>query len=60
MTRRAVDALFLAMFALTDIRAILRKSAPDHHLDETEREEVRRLIAQVRQQVSHLEEDLAS
>ena len=59
MTRRAVDALFLAMFALTDIRAILRKSAPDHRLDETEKEEVRRLIAQVRQQVSHLEEDLA-
>ncbi|HZD42430.1 MAG TPA: hypothetical protein VE134_05295 [Methanomicrobiales archaeon] len=60
MTRRAVDALFLAMFALTDIRAILRTSAPDHRLDETEKEEVRRLIAQVRQQVSHLEEDLAS
>ncbi|MDI6720420.1 MAG: hypothetical protein QMD46_12490 [Methanomicrobiales archaeon] len=58
MTKRAVDAVFLALFALTDLRAMLRKTAPDHRLDPQQQQEARALIAQVRGQLERLEEDL--
>ena len=58
MSRRAVDAVFQGLFALTDIRVVLRRTAPLHRLSEEDRRAVVRSIADLRQQVGILEEEL--
>jgi hypothetical protein len=58
MSRRAVDAVFQGLFTLTDIRAILRRTAPSHELTGEEREEVGRSLADLRRQIGILEEEL--
>ncbi len=58
LSRRAVDALFHAIFALTDIRSILRSTAPSHELGGSEREKVHALLQQVEREVCVLKEEL--
>jgi hypothetical protein len=58
MSRRAVDAVFRGLFTLTDIRAVLRSTAPSHDLSGEEREAVRRGLADLREQLGILEEEL--
>jgi hypothetical protein len=58
MSRRAVDAVFRGLFTLTDIRAILRTTAPSHKLTGEEREAVRKSLADLKEQVGILEEEL--
>jgi len=58
MSRRAVDAVFQGLFTLTDIRVVLRRTAPLHRLSEEDRRAVVRSIADLRQQVGILEEEL--
>ncbi|MDI6866678.1 hypothetical protein [Methanoculleus sp.] len=58
MSKRAVDAVFQALFLLSDIRFLLRETAPDHELDEGERERAATILEKVRRQVTILEEEL--
>jgi hypothetical protein len=58
MSRRAVDAVFQGLFTLTDIRVVLRRTAPLHGLSPEDREAVRGHLADLREQVGILEEEL--
>lgn len=58
MSRRGVDAMFQAFFLLTDIRALFRLTAPDHQLDETQKEEAAKVIEKLKKQVGILEEEV--
>ncbi|MDD1664581.1 MAG: hypothetical protein LUQ32_04445 [Methanomicrobiales archaeon] len=58
MSRRAVDAVFLGLFTLTDIRVVLRRTAPLHNLSDDDRATVLKSIEELRQQVGILEEEL--
>jgi hypothetical protein len=58
MSRRAVDAVFQGLFTLTDIRAVLRRTAPLHGLSEDDRRSVLQSLADLRQQIGILEEEL--
>ena len=58
MSRRAVDAVFQGLFTLTDIRVILRRTAPLHELSGEDREAVRKSLEDLKEQVRILEEEL--
>lgn len=58
MSQRAVDALFQAFFLLTDIRALLRESAPQHDLSEEEKALAAKKLEKIRKQISILEQEL--
>jgi hypothetical protein len=58
MSKRAIDAVFESFFILTDIRVMLRETAPRHDLDESQREKVRSLLDNLEKHVSVLREDL--
>ena len=58
MSRRAVDAVFQGLFSLTDIRVILRRNAPLHELSGEDREEVRKGLADLKEQIGILEKEL--
>jgi hypothetical protein len=46
------------MFSLTDIRALLRETAPSHELDSAERSRAERLLQDLEQQVALLKQEL--
>jgi len=58
MSRRAVDAVFQGLFTLTDIRVVLRRTAPLHNLSDDDRRSVLKSLAELREQVGILEEEL--
>ncbi len=58
MSKRAVDSVFRAMFLLTDIRVILRDTAPVHELDESQRAAVTRTLAELEEQVKVIREEM--
>ena len=58
VSKAAIVALFKAKFILSDIRVILRKTAPHHRLGPGEREEVESLIAGLEKQVGVLKREL--
>lgn len=58
MSQRAADAVFQALFSLTDIRQILRKTAPDHQLDEEQKQKTAKALASVKKQIGIIEEEL--
>ncbi|MEN6611474.1 MAG: hypothetical protein ABFC24_11575 [Methanoregulaceae archaeon] len=58
MSRRAADSVFQAMFVLTDLRVILRATAPTHELDPGQRNEAERLIRDLEEQVAILRKEL--
>jgi hypothetical protein len=58
LSQRAVDAVFQAMFLLTDIRALLRETAPDHLLDDEQKQQAARTLEKVQKQISILEKEL--
>ncbi len=58
MSRRAVDSVFQAMFILTDLRVMLRSTAPSHNLDPAQKEEADRLIRTLEQQISAIREEM--
>jgi len=59
VSRRAIDALFDSFFLLTDIRVLLRETAPRHTLDERQKEKVRSLLDALEQRIAVLREELA-
>lgn len=58
MSKRAVDTVFQAMFALTDLRVLLRETAPSHELDAEQRTRVATLLMDLESQVKILREEL--
>ena len=46
-----VDALFDALFALTDLRALLRETAPFHKLNEEQKAQAHSAIVRVREEI---------
>ena len=50
--------MFQALFLLTDIRALFRRTAPQHKFDESEKEEAGKIIAKLKKQVEILEEEV--
>jgi hypothetical protein len=58
MSQRAVEGVFRALFLLTDLRSMLRSTAPQHRFDAEGKERIRTLLASVRQELSVLEEEL--
>jgi hypothetical protein len=58
MSKRAVDTVFQAMFILTDIRVLLRETAPTHVLDEARNARATALLSDLEHQVRILREEL--
>jgi hypothetical protein len=58
VSKRAIDAVFEGLFNLTDIRAILRETAPLHELDENQKQRVRDLLESLEKQVRAIREEL--
>jgi len=58
MSQRATDALFQSLFLLTDIRVMLRETAPLHELDTGEMAKAEKILSKVKRQVEILEEEL--
>ena len=58
MSRRAVDAVFNGLFTLTDIRVILRRTAPLHDLSPEDRLAIRDHLSDLKRQIGILEEEL--
>ncbi|HPM62444.1 MAG TPA: hypothetical protein PK955_08195 [Methanoregulaceae archaeon] len=59
MSKRAIDAVFQGLFLLTDIRVMLRETAPQHNLDESQQEKVRSLLDALEKEMAVLREELA-
>jgi hypothetical protein len=59
VSKRAIDALFESFFILTDVRVMLRETAPGHNLDDSQQEKVRSLLDALEKHVAVLREDLA-
>jgi len=58
MAERAVGETFAALFALIDLRQIFRETKPTYQLSNEQKEQIRRIIEQVRQSVDIIEEEL--
>ena len=58
MSKRAVDVTFQALYTLTDLRMILRETAPRHVLDEIQAAEARRLLENLERQVASLKQEI--
>jgi hypothetical protein len=54
----AVDHVFEALFALTDLRVLLRETAPSHKLDEEQLSQASEALARAKNALEELEEEL--
>lgn len=53
-----VDNVFEALFALTDLRMLLRETAPLHEFNEEQRAQAHEALSCVKMAVTRLEEEL--
>jgi len=60
MSKRAVDAVFQASFLLTDLRALLRETAPMHKFSDDQKESAGKAIEKLKKQVEILESEMLS
>jgi hypothetical protein len=58
VSKPAIDAVFEAMFILTDIRVMLRETAPAHVLSPAQREEAFALLEGLEDKVKTLRREL--
>jgi hypothetical protein len=58
MSKRAVDMTFQAMYTLTDLRVLLRESAPSHEFDADQRAQAERLLVNLERQVGSLKQEI--
>jgi len=49
---------FQALFTLTDLRIILRETAPQHEMDDKQRVETERLLENLERQVASLKQEM--
>lgn len=58
MSKRAVDMTFQAIYTLTDLRILLRESAPSHEFDTDQKAQVQRLLENLERQVGSLKQEM--
>lgn len=58
VSKRAVDLIFSTTYLLTDLRMILRETAPMHELDEKQKAEAARLLENLERQVGSLKAEM--
>ena len=58
MSKRAVDMTFQALYTLTDLRVILRETAPQHELDDKQRAQAQRLLENLERQLASLKREM--
>ncbi len=58
MSKKAADTIFLALYTLTDLRVLLRETAPLHDLDPSQRKRAEDLLANLAQQVEVIRAEL--
>ncbi len=58
MSEDAVDSLFQALYSLTDIREIFRKTSPHHELTEDQKKQMDELIEKVRKNLDEIEGEM--
>ena len=58
MSKRAVDMTFQALYTLTDLRAVLRETAPSQELDAEQRAQAQRLLDNLERQVASLKQEM--
>jgi hypothetical protein len=58
MSKRAVDMTFQAIYTLTDLRVLLRETAPSHEFDDGQKVQVQRLLENLERQVSSLKQEM--
>jgi len=58
LAERAVEETFAALFALTDLRQVLRETKPNYRLSAEQKEKVRRIIDSVRHSLEVVEGEL--
>lgn len=58
MSKRAVDTVFEALFTLTDIRMMLRDTAPQHRLDDDEKEAADAMLRSLEGNIRTLRKEL--
>jgi hypothetical protein len=58
MSKRAVDMTFHAIYTLTDLRVLLRETAPSHEFDTDQRAQAQRLLENLERQVGSLKQEM--
>ena len=58
MSKRAVDMTFQAIYTLTDLRVLLRETAPSLEFDANQKAVAQRLLENVERQVGSLKQEL--
>jgi hypothetical protein len=58
MSKKSVDALFDALYALTDLRMVFRRTAPKHELDAEQRKEVKASLDAAKKAIEVIEKEL--
>ncbi len=58
MSKRAVDMTFQAIYTLTDLRILLRETAPSHEFDADQNVQVQRLLENLERQVGSLKQEM--
>ena len=58
MSERVVEEVFVALFALTDLRQILRETKPTYNLNEEQKRSVGEIVDRVRKSLAVIEEGL--
>jgi hypothetical protein len=58
MSKRAVDMTFQALYTLTDLRILLRETAPSHELDANQKAQAQRLLENLERQAGSLKQEM--
>jgi hypothetical protein len=58
MSKRAVDMTFQAIYTLTDLRILLRETAPSHEFDANQKTQAQRLLENLERQVGSLKQEM--
>ncbi|MDD1686342.1 hypothetical protein [Methanoregula sp.] len=58
MSKRAVDMTFQAIYTLTDLRVLLRETAPSHEFDADQKVKAQRLLENLERQVGSLKQEM--
>lgn len=58
MSEKAVDKLFEALYSLTDLREIFRKTSPKHDLNKKQREKTEKILKNVRKNLEEIEKEM--
>ena len=58
MTEKAVEEMFAALFALTDLRQIFRDTKPTYQFNGEQKREAREIVERVRQSLVAIEKEL--